>query len=106
MFSCLAQRVDGDQSQKRARRTDGRWDAKDINQALKRAVVKFHFITAAMTRIHVSGCFVLAVVVAAWVDAQAPSLPQLDPTEWWGPSDMQRDIDESIRPYQIEFSDE
>ncbi|XP_045762916.1 uncharacterized protein LOC123865744 [Maniola jurtina] len=58
-----------------------------------------------MAKLLVTG-ILLVVGVAAWVSAQAPSIPQLDPNEWWGPSDKKGTVDTSIRPFQVTFPEE
>nr|XP_034826126.1 juvenile hormone epoxide hydrolase-like [Maniola hyperantus] len=58
-----------------------------------------------MAKLLVTGILVV-VGLAAWVSAQAPSVPQLDPNEWWGPSDKKGTVDTSIRPFQVTFPEE
>ncbi|CAH2098058.1 unnamed protein product [Euphydryas editha] len=54
---------------------------------------------------------VLAAIagIATWfalpfIFPEAP--PQLDPNEWWGPNDLKGKVDDSIKPFQVKFSDE
>ncbi|XP_072946438.1 juvenile hormone epoxide hydrolase-like [Epargyreus clarus] len=59
------------------------------------------------------GCAICLAIVAVvgWVaykllTGKEKKLPQLDPHEWWGPEHLKGKVDETIRSFEVKFSDE
>ena len=53
--------------------------------------------------------FAIVIGIALWVVIPMffpKPLPKMDPNVWWGPKELQGKADNSIRPFQVKFSDE